>query len=241
MKYSYYMFEKELTYGNHVSYHFIYDYFDTISSPKSKLYQYEKFLKENISRKIDLNGFQNAITTPNTTLNEDAFHIGSDKKLIDDNIKSFFKINCNFPVIYFTKKISNAEKISPYKCGYTVNVLSKLNNNFKDCAFSMRELFKSDAKQFIFASHFNEDGIENQEELNVEIVPHYSKENFLEIQKKLLDNFEIKKEILSLYEKKFKNYKRENFHYHIKIKFTKKGTIVKFYRTYPKNPYVDKF
>lgn len=233
------MFEKEITKGNHVSYHFIYPYFDTISPKNSKLYQYEKQLKETVTNYFDLNGFQNALTTPNTTLKEDAcFHIGMHKKFIGDEVRKFFKIKSNFPTVYFTKKIKDATKESSYKCGYTLEVLKTLNHPLENDSIELMKLFEAETSQAIFASHFNPNGEIVENEMNFEIIPHYTKENYFSIKNKLIENFNVRKEILDLYDKKFANYKGTDFHYHVKIKLKPTETSVKFYRTFPINPYL---
>jgi len=239
MNYIYKMFEKELTKGNHVSYHFIYDYFETLSPKNSKLYQYEKQLKDIVTKNFDLQGFQNAITTPNTTLKEDAhFHVGLYKRFIDDEVKDFFHIKSDFPVVYFTKKINDAVKESSYKCGYSYSVLKELNHPLEEEVTKLMKLFEEETSQSIFASHFKEDGDINDNEMNFEIIPHYNKQTFFSIKQKLLKNFDVREEILNSYDKKFANYKKEDFHYHVKIKLKKSETTVKFYRTFPINPYV---
>lgn len=239
MNYTYKMFEKELTKGRHVSYHFIYPYFDTLSPKNSKLYQYEKELKETVTQHFDLVGFQNALTTPNTTLKEDAcFHVGMHKKFIDDETRKFFHIKSDFPMVYFTKKIKNAAKRSPYKCGYTYEVLKKIKHPLEDKAVELMDLFSEETSQPIFASHFMENGKIVEDEMNFEIIPHYTKENYFSIKNKLIKNFDVREEVLNLYDKKFANYKGTDFHYHVKIKLKPSGTTVKFYRTFPINPYL---
>lgn len=244
MIHTYKMFEKELTQGNHVSYHFMYKYFDTISPKNSKLYLYERELKNTVTKYCDLNGFQNALTTPNTTLNEDAcFHVGIHKRFIDANIKDFFKIKTNLPLIYFTKKVKEATKESMFKCGYTLTTLKELNHSLESSAIETLNLFKDETSQPIFASYFTKEGKIIEDEMNVEIIPKYSKENYFSIKQKILKNFQVKKEILDLYDKKFVDYHQNDFHYHVKIKLKKEGNCtVKFYRTYPfwtKNPYLN--
>jgi len=239
MNYTYKMFEKEVTKGTHVSYHFIYPYFDTISPINSKLYQYEKQLKETVTKHFDLVGFQNALTTPNTTLNEDAcFHIGMHKKFIDEDTRKFFHIKSSFPIVYFTKKVKDATKRSPYKCGYTYEVLKQLKHPLEEKIAEWMSLFKDETSQPIFASHFTEDGRIVDNEMNFEIIPHYTKENYFSIKNKLIENFDVRREVLDLYDRKFTNYKGTDFHYHVKLKLKQSGTTIKFYRTFPINPYL---
>ena len=239
MEHTYRMFEKEVTKGNHVSYHFIYPYFDTISPKNSKLYQYEKQLKETVTEHFDLNGFQNALTTPNTTLSEDAcFHVGTHIKIIDQKTKDFFHIKSNFFTIYFTKKIKDATKESPYKCGYNFETLKSLNHPLESDVAKIMELFEQETSQVIFASHFKTNGDIIDNVMNLEIIPHYTKENYFSIKDKLINNFDVRSEVLNLYDKKFSKYKGTDFHYHIKIKIKPENTTVKFYRTFPINPYL---
>lgn len=239
MRYTYKMFEKEVTHGNHVSYHFIYPYFDTISPKNSKLYQYEKQLKETVTDYFDLIGFQNALTTPNTTLKEDAcFHVGMHKRTIDNEAKKFFNIKTSFPIVYFTKKVKEATHESSYKCGYTYDVLKELHHPLENDVTKLMELFKEETSQPIFASHFHSNGELVETEMNFEIIPHYTKQNYFSLKKKLIENFNVRKEVLDLYDNKFNNYKGTDFHYHIKIKLKPGMTTVKFYRTFPINPYL---
>lgn len=239
MIHTYKMFEKELTFGNHVSYHFIYDYFDIVSPKNSKLYQYEKQLKETVTDHFDLVGFQNAITTPNTTLNDDAyFHVAMYRRFMDDETKNFFHINSKFPITYFTKKINDATKPSPYKCGYVYEVLKYLRHPLESKIIELMNFFKEETSHPIFASHFKENGELIENEMNLEIMPHYTKENFFSLKKKLIENFDVKKEVLDLYDKKFANYNEKDFHYHLKIKLKSDVTTIKFYRTFPINPYL---
>ena len=242
MSHLYKMFEKELTHGNHVSYHFFYNYFDTISPKNSKLYQYEKQLKETVTNYFDLVGFQNTITSPNTTLRDDAsFNVAMYTRFIDDETKKFFHINSKFPITYFAKKVNDSIKPSPYKCGYVYETLKYLKHPLEDKIIEFMDFFKEETSHPIFASHFDENGESIEDEMNLEIMPHYTRENFLSLKKKLIENFDVKKEVLDLYDKKLLNYKETDFHYHLKIKLKSNKTIIKFYRTYPINPYLIKF
>lgn len=238
MSYSYYIFEKELTKGNHVSYHFVYDYFRPLSPINSKVYFYEKYLFENISSQIDLNGFQNALTVPNTTSDGAYIHIGMHKKFIDSEVKNLFKIKVDFPIIYFTKPLNDALKISKHKCGYYPSYLKSLNHKFEAQSLDLMDEFREETQHFILASYFDENGYVIQDEMNVEILPKYSKDNYFRLKDKLLKKYNLKPGIFELYDKKFENYKKDDFHYHVKIKLTDIKTTVKFYRTYPHNPYI---
>jgi len=239
MKHTYKMFEKELTHGNHVSYHFAYEYFETISPKNSKLYLYEKELKESVTRYFDIRGLQAAITTPNTTLNEDAcFHIGTYHRFIDNVVRKYFHIKSDFPIVYFTKKIKDAAVESPYKCGYTYDVFKTLNHPMEKDGIRLMNLFDAECAKPIFASHFTKTGEMMEDEMNFEIIPHYTKENYFLLKRKLLDNFSLRKNVFDLYDRKFESYVANDFHYHVKIKLKSTGNTVKFYRTFPTNPYL---
>lgn len=240
-----YMFEKELTHGNHVSYHFIYDYFDTVSPENSKLYLLEKKLRDSVTYNgMDLRGYGNAITPANTTSpNEDVFHIGCYYKAIGPEIQDFFKIKADFQVLYFSKKIDKATEESSFKCGYTPDHFFKEMNfsKWKEEAYKVVQTFEENAHHIILASHFNADGSVNEKELNVEIIPEYSKNNYYWLKENLLKNFDLRKEVFDLYDKKFEGYYLEKFHFHAKIKYTDAGVTVKFYRTWPFNPYTGEY
>jgi hypothetical protein len=238
MNYSYYIFEKELTSGNHVSYHFVYDYFRPLSPVNSKVYPYEKFLFENVSSKIDLNGFQNALTVPNTTSDGAYLHIGMHKKSIGSEVKDLFHIKVDFPIIYFTKPLDDLFKKSRHKCGYYSTQLKNLNHKFEDQSLELMNEFRDETQYFILASYFGENGEVLHDEMNVEILPKYSKNNYYQLKDKLLKRYNLKKDIFDLYDKKFETYERSDFHYHVKIKLNDSKTTVKFYRTYPHNPYI---
>lgn len=239
--YQYCMFEKEITNNRMVSNHFIYDYFDTVSPENSKLYILEKQLKESVTLAgMDTRGFAIAITPGNTTSpNEDMFHIGSHIKKIDDNVMDFFKLKANFEVLYFSKKVKNATQESDFKCGYTPETFfNQLNfSKWKSETENFLEAFQENAHHIIVASHFNPDGSNNEKELNLEIVPEYSLDNYQWLKTKLLAMYDIREGMFDLYDKKFVNYTPEKFHFHVKVKYTDAGVAVKFYRTWPYNPY----
>jgi len=66
----------------------------------------------------------------------------------------------------------------------------------------------------------------------------YIKGDPYQLKDKLLKRYNLKKDIFDLYDKKFETYERSDFHYHVKIKLNDNKTTVKFYRTYPHNPYI---
>lgn len=239
--YRYCMFEKEITRNKFVSCHFIYDCFDTVSPENSPLYHLEKQLKDNVTLAgMDTHGYAIAVTPGNTTSpRENMFHLGSYLKVIDQDVLHFFKMPVDFEVLYFSKKVKNATLESDFKCGYTPEVFfNELNfPKWKAEAEKFVETFQENAHHIIFASHFNSDGSINDKELNLEIVPEYSLENYHWLKQKLIENYDLQEGIFDLYDKKFENYTPEKFHFHVKVKHTDVGVTVKFYRTWPYNPY----
>ena len=86
------------------------------------------------------------------------------------------------------------------------------------------------------AGDFNKDGSFIDESINIEIMPIQSKENYLTIRKILNENYGIDNfECDSL----FKDYSVDKFHFHVKIKYGGDGMIIKFYNTYPINPFIN--
>ena len=78
-------------------------------------------------------------------------------------------------------------------------------------------------------------------ELNVfsEIIPYQNKENYFNIKDILLNDFSVVPDKIGRYDKMFDNYVINNFCWHTKIKlFSDREPLVKFYRTYPHNPFI---
>ena len=74
------------------------------------------------------------------------------------------------------------------------------------------------------------------ESINIEIMPIQSKDNYLTIRKILNENYSIDNfECDSLFE----DYSVDKFHFHVKIKYSVDGMIIKFYNTYPINPFIN--
>ena len=72
------MFEKEITSGNHVSYHFCVDKFDDNFHPKSRQHNIEKQLRY---VDIDLSPYELGITSSNTTSDGDYVHVSYLRRL----------------------------------------------------------------------------------------------------------------------------------------------------------------
>lgn len=231
------MFEREITSGNHVSYHFCVDKFENNFHPKSKLFLIEKHLSH---VNIDLSRYECNITTSNTTSSGDYFHIsylrkGSSQLYLSREVLEYFDININFPALYFTRKLPYE---SNYKCGFYLNTYKTFRSKFFDRVVKTISLFKGLYYDVFLAGDFNCDGKFIDESINIEIFPIPTKENFYAMKNILLDNFKVDKKKIDIYDNKFKNYTDNQFYFHIKIKFTENNEIVKFYRTYPNNPFL---
>jgi hypothetical protein len=228
------MFEKEITSGNHVSYHFCVDKFGNNFNSKSKHFLIDNFLSTN---NLNLSKYECSITTENTTCPGNYFHISylnRNDDYIEENILRYFNINVNFPVLYFTKKFPIQKN---FKCGFHLNTYRKFNSKYFYECLSIVKKFKNLYTDIIFAGDFLENGEFVDDSINIEIVPLQSKQIYFLIRDILRKNFEVDERKLNLYDKKFKNYQTDDFSWHIKIKLGK-DKCVKFYRTYPYNPYL---
>lgn len=230
------MFEKEITKGNHVSYHFCVDKFGNNFKPNSKL----RIIENQLSHiNLDLSTYECNITSSNTTSLGDYFHIsylfkGPDQYIDEDTLK-FFSINANFPVLYFTRKIPYEDG---FKCGFYLNTYKKFKSKFFYEVIQTIKLFKNLYYDVWIAGNFDKDGNFIDDSINVEIVPIQTEENFYLIKDILLKNYDIDENKINLYDKKFLYYNQTKFHFHVKIKYIGDKHIIKFYRTYPNNPYI---
>ena len=75
--------------------------------------------------------------------------------------------------------------------------------------------------------------------INIEIIPYQNKENYFKIKNILLDDYAVVPQKIGRYDKMFMNYTIYDFCWHTKIKlFSDREPLVKFYRTYPHNPFL---
>ena len=83
---------------------------------------------------------------------------------------------------------------------------------------------------------FTQDGEIKNKDINIEIIPEWK--NHKEICEILENNFKLPK--LDYYKESFNDYNKKDFAWHIKIKLFRyiKTPIVKFYKTFPNNPYL---
>jgi len=232
----YKMFEKEITEGNHVSYHFCVDKFGNNFHPKSKHSIVEKSLSY---IDIDLSKYECNITTSNTTSFGDYFHISYLKRrpdqFLSEEVLKYFNISTKFPVLYFTRKLPFEDN---YKCGFYLNVYKTFKSKFFKDTIKTLKHFSGLYHDVFFAGDFDINGNFIDKSINIEIFPLQTKDNFYKIKNILLNNFDVVESKLNLYDNKFSNYTEDNFFFHIKIKLSDQKPIVKFYRTYPHNPYI---
>ena len=91
----------------------------------------------------------------------------------------------------------------------------------------------------ILAGDFDKDGNFIDETINIEIIPYQNKENYFKIKNILLDDYAVIPQKIGRYDKMFTNYTIYDFCWHTKIKlFSDREPLVKFYRTYPHNPFL---
>ena len=99
------------------------------------------------------------------------------------------------------------------------------------------KLFKGNFVDIILASDFTQDGVIRDSHINIEIIQYMK--NYNEIGEILKNNFDLPK--LDYYKDSFNDYNEKDFAWHIKIKLFRyiKKPLVKFYKTYPNNPYIN--
>ena len=213
----YKMYERELTDGGSYQYHTCVD----------KLDEYD----------IDLYDYEINVTPKNKTSPHDYIHVSCLKKGVDKFIRGsvlkYFNIPVDFPVVYFTRKVPFT---SEFKCGFYLNTFKKFKSDYFKQTLDTIKLFKGLYNDIFLAGDFNQDGSFIDESINIEIMPIQSKDNYLIIRKILnknygIDNFEC--------DSLFKDYSVDKFHFHVKIKYSVDGMIIKFYNTYPINPFIN--
>ena len=213
----YKMYERELTQGGSYQYHTCVD----------KLDEYD----------IDLYDYEINITPKNETSPYDYIHVSCLKKGVDKFVRrsvlEYFNIPVDFPVVYFTRKVPFTPE---FKCGFYLNTFKKFKSDYFKQTLDTIKLFKGLYNDIFLAGDFNQDGSFIDESINIEIMPIQSKDNYLTIRKILDENYGIDNfKCDSLFE----NYSVDKFHFHVKIKYSADGMIIKFYNTYPINPFVN--
>lgn len=243
---SYYLFEKDLT-SKHVSYHYCFlDCENVLFNEKSKI----KKDYENISDLINnhlfdvqsISSFHKAITPKNNFIEVPYFHLSlnaTDKDYLI--INDCFKIKTEYKYCYFTKKIPDLTEFSDFKCGFLLDEYLKINHIMENHSVQIADTFSKCSSQILYAFDFDKEGNVNHDNINIEILPVYSEESFLEISKKIMEMFpHVDVNVLKKYKTMFLDYYPEKFHFHFKIKlYSDQKETVKFYRTYnSKNPYL---
>ena len=212
----YKMYERELTQGGSYQYHTCVDKFD----------EYD----------IDLYDYECNITPKNETSPHDYIHVSCLKKGVDKFIRKsvldYFNISVDFPVVYFTRKVPFT---SEFKCGFYLNTYKKFNSLYFNQTIQTIKLFKGLYNDVFLAGDFDGDGNFVDDSINIEIMPIQSKDVYLKIRKILIDSFDI--DNFDTCDNLFDEYSIDKFHFHVKIKYGIKGLVVKFYNTYPNNPF----
>ncbi len=233
----YKMFEKEITKGSHTSYHFCVDQFGDNFNPRSKQYPIDQALSK-IDK--DWSDYEIAITTSTTTSKGDFFHVTSLTKnrniiYVEKDVLDTFNIPVNFNVIYFTRAFPY---VDGFKCGFSRLVLPRFDSTLVNDAMKVSLLFEGMCNNQIFAADFTKDGEFIDESINIEVIPYQTL--YHQVKEILVRNFDIDRDKIDHYDKKFINHRTEEFGWHTKIKlYRDRDPVVKFYRTYPHNPYVN--
>ena len=213
----YKMYERELTKGGVYQYHTCVDKFDDYD--------------------IDLYDYECNFTPKNETSPYDYIHVSCLRKTMDDyvrqNVLDYFNIPVTFPVVYFTRKVPFTPD---FKCGFYLNTFKRFKSAYFHQTLYTLKLFKGLYNDVILAGDFTEDGIFIDDSINIEIMPIQSKDIYFKIRKILsemysIDNFDICDNL-------FNDYSVDKFHFHVKIKYSVNGLVIKFYDTFPINPFL---
>ena len=214
----YKMYERELTDGGSYQYHTCVDKFD----------EYD----------IDLYDYECNITPKNETSPHDYIHVSCLKKGVDKFIRKsvldYFNIPVVFPVVYFTRKVPFT---TDFKCGFYLNTYKKFNSSYFNQTIRTIKLFKGLYNDVFLAGDFDGDGNFVDDSINIEIMPIQSKDVYYKIRKLLIETFGI--DNFDTCDNLFDEYFVDKFHFHVKIKYGINGIVVKFYNTYPNNPFLN--
>ena len=208
------MLETQISEGHHTSCHFCFDKFEGL-----------------LDRGLDLSKYELSITDPRTHFH--VHYLNRDNDYIEKKVLDAYDINVDFPVIFFGRELPYRDG---FRCAYHLNTLKKLNSPLIKDVIKVIKLFKGHYIDIILASDFTQSGEIRNKDINIEIIPNITK--YKEIGKILEKNFDLPK--LDYYKGSFDDYNENDFAWHIKIKLFRyyKKPIVKFYKTYPNNPYL---
>ena len=213
----YKMYERELTKGGAYQYHTCVDKFDDYD--------------------IDLYDYECNFTPKNETSPYDYIHVSCLRKTIDDyvrqNVLDYFNIPVTFPVVYFTRKVPFTPE---FKCGFYLNTFKRFKSAYFHQTLYTLKLFKGLYNDVILAGDFTEDGKFIDDSINIEIMPIQSKDIYFKIRKILSEMYSI--DNFDTCDNLFDDYSVDKFHFHVKIKYSVNGMVIKFYNTFPINPFL---
>jgi len=213
----YQMYERELTKGGVYQHHTCVD----------KLDEYD----------IDLLDYEINITPKNETSPHDYIHISCLRKTIDDYVRdsvlNYFNILVDFPVVYFTRKVPFTPE---FKCGFYLNTYKKFKSKYFRQTLDTIKLFKGLYNDIILAGDFDSSGNFIDDSINIEVMPIQSKDVYFKIRKILTQTFNI--DNFDTCDNLFDGYSIDKFHFHVKIKYSVDGLVIKFYNTHPINPFL---
>jgi len=244
---TYYLFERDLT-SEHVSYHYCFlDYQKVSFHPKSKIQKDYDHIYNILANELDnvhgMRTFHKAITPQNKFIETPYFHLSVNG--IDEQeyqlINSAFGLNTKHRYSYFTKSMIDIGKRTDFKCGFLLGEFNNIEHEMKQDAIDLAKTLGGGTYNVLYAFDFDENGKVIDDNINVELLPNYSTETFLNTKKILTECFpHINKTLFDKYEHMFDGYYPTKFHFHFKVKLYKgQKPTVKFYRTYnSKNPYI---
>jgi len=213
----YKMYERELTKGGAYQYHTCVDKFDDYD--------------------IDLYDYECNFTPKNETSPYDYIHVSCLRKTMDDyvrqNVLDYFNIPVTFPVVYFTRKVPFTPE---FKCGFYLNTFKRFKSAYFHQTLYTLKLFKGLYNDVILAGDFTEDGKFIDDSINIEIMPIQSKDIYFKIRKILSEMYSI--DNFDTCDNLFDDYSVDKFHFHVKIKYSVNGMVIKFYNTFPINPFL---
>ena len=210
----YTMLETQISEGHHTSCHFCFDKFEG-----------------SLDRGLDLSKYELSITDPRSHFH--VHYLNRDDDYIEQKVLDAYDINVDFPVIFFGRELPYRDG---FRCAYHLSTLKKLKSPFVRDVVKIIKLFKGNFIDIILASDFSQDGVISDKDINIEIIPLM--QNYKQIGEILEKNFELPK--LGYYNESFNDYNEKDFAWHIKIKLFRyiKKPLIKFYKTYPNNPYL---
>ena len=213
----YKMYERELTKGGVYQYHTCVDKFDDYD--------------------IDLYDYECNFTPKNETSPYDYIHVSCLRKTMDNYVRQtvldYFNIPVTFPVVYFTRKVPFTPD---FKCGFYLNTFKRFKSAYFHQTLYTLKLFKGLYNDIILAGDFTEDGKFIDDSINIEIMPIQSKDIYFKIRKILSEMYSI--DNFDTCDNLFDDYSVDKFHFHVKIKYSVNGMVIKFYNTFPINPFL---